>query len=209
MYTKDHISNIESKTDLISFFKGDCSSRVVSYMYMASNETDHSKSDDLNCIGANNEVSFYIHKTPSYLSNEILKGSNLSPVSINLDLIWNSKFENKPTFPRTHYSKVQKWVGHIIDIKEDTFIAELEDITTPGTLEVVEFEKSDVSPDEIKFIQIGAGFYWSIGQANINGQRAKQSILIFQKGVNFSSSDVDVIEERVQELYSGFNWDIK
>src|SRR5450432_3570477 len=69
-----------------------------------------------------------------------------------------------------HFSKTQRWVGHISKIGKTDFEAKLEDLTNPGTYEIAEFDLEEISPEDRLLVQRGATFYWSIGYSHDNGQ---------------------------------------
>ncbi len=109
---------------------------------------------------------------------------------------------------RKYYSNTQKWVGHILEIKEDLIIAKLNDINNPTTYEIAEFEKREIPFEDRELISIGAGFYWSLGYANDNGQIEKKSLIRFQRTKEWEEKDVDNIVDDVEDLYNKLKkWD--
>lgn len=103
---------------------------------------------------------------------------------------------------------LQKWQGYInqVDFDERKFEAILNDITDEGTKEIAEFDFSDVSPDDRKLIEDGAVFYWSIGYSNYNGQTKKESLLRFQRVVEWSEEDYNIASDSASDLNKKLNF---
>jgi len=111
------------------------------------------------------------------------------------------KSKNKVNYSIT----LQKWKGHVTEIKESSFTAELQDLTNPGTKEIAKFDFDDISPDDKKLIGIGAVFYWSVGYRNENGQTIKESIIRFQRLVDWNESDFNKAADRASYLEKNLN----
>lgn len=119
-----------------------------------------------------------------------------------------SKFEPLLKGKINNYSTtLQKWQGYVkqVDYDEGKFEAILNDMTEGGTNEIAEFDFNDVSPDDRKLIQDGAVFYWSIGYSNHNGQTKKESLLRFQRVVEWSEEDYDIASDRASDLNENLN----
>lgn len=119
-----------------------------------------------------------------------------------------SKFEPLLKAKINNYSTtLQKWQGYVkqVDYDERKFEAILNDMTEGGTNEIAEFDFNDVSPDDRKLIQDGAVFYWSIGYSNHNGQTKKESLLRFQRVVEWSEEDYDIASDRASDLNENLN----
>ena len=115
--------------------------------------------------------------------------------------------ENK-NFSRAYYTKTQKWIGHVINFNEKAFTARLIDLTIGGTDEIGEFELDEISIDDIKLIKKGASFYWSIGYAHsLNGQVTKESLLRFQRVVDFTNDDIDEALDRANDMIKNIKWE--
>ncbi len=106
---------------------------------------------------------------------------------------------------RKYFSKIQKWVGHIIDFNDEVITAKLNDINNPTTYEIAEFDVDEVPPEDREFISNGAGFYWSLGQVNDNGQIEKKSLIRFQRTKPWEESDINEIIDSADELYHKLN----
>lgn len=99
---------------------------------------------------------------------------------------------------------IQNWLGHITKINSTFFWAELQDLIKPGTIEIGRFEISTVSPDDRKLIKMGAAFYWNISVKMNKGQLSKESIIRFQRLVDWNESDFDNAIDRSSRLFDKF-----
>lgn len=102
---------------------------------------------------------------------------------------------------KNYSSNLQSWRGHIIEKKYSSFIAELEDLTCQGTKEIAEIEFSNVSPDDRSLLDLGAVFYWNIGTKMNRGQISKESIIRFQRVIDWQEEDYDNASDRASELF--------
>lgn len=110
----------------------------------------------------------------------------------NFDLSSINQHYNHFRDTQNYSRKTQRWQGYILELNSDRFVAKLEDLTKPGgTYEILEFDLSDVSPDDLPLVQIGSIFYWSIGSVMTNGQLKRQSILRFKRVALWSELDYD------------------
>lgn len=175
--------------------------------------------------------SWHVEDNPTELSTEnypdaIIEGSILNGVKRNLFRIEKPEFfdldlatENKEDslgdvkqfygFKNSNYysKKMQRWIGHVTKVDDSKFYSSLDDLTNPGTHEIAEFDISDVSPEDTKLLQKGAIFYWSIGDTMSNGQLKKESIIRFKRSSQWSSIDIDSIEDRAERIVQNISWD--
>ncbi len=100
--------------------------------------------------------------------------------------------------------KVQNWIGHVIEVDNDTFCAELTDLTNGGTKEIGEFDILQVSHEDRDLLKVGAAFYWSIGYSVQNGQSRTESFLRFQRLINWTEEDYDDAADNAESMYSKF-----
>src|SRR5690606_14956573 len=92
--------------------------------------------------------------------------------------------------------KTQRWEGYVTEIHETGFTARLEDLTNPGTHEVITFDLEDISPDDESLLKLGATFYFSIGYVLNNGQREKTSLLRFKRIAEWTEDEFDSAIDR-------------
>lgn len=114
--------------------------------------------------------------------------------------------QNKTQFK--NYSKtLQSWIGHVVEIKDDVFIAELIDKTNGGTKEIAEFEMDSVSPSDIPLLKLGSSFYWSISKKNLNGQIINESFIRFQRVINWTFDDIDRVNEKTNNFLNNIKFE--
>lgn len=129
--------------------------------------------------------------------------------------IQKSQLFNAPKFSkdytaltaRKYFTGAQRWLGHILDIKENFFTAQLIDLNDTTTYEIGEFEFKEISQDDIELVTIGASFYWSIGYSDYNGQKEKKSLIRFQRINPWKEKDYDEAKDRADSLFIGLNWE--
>ena len=146
--------------------------------------------------------------------NEV-RSLGVSEVNDSSSLPWSGKNINTPPFHisrsieylKNYSNNLQSWVGHVVEIKDLTFVAELDDLTNPGTKETAEIEFSSVSPDDCSLVELGAVFYWSIGAKMNRGQISKESIIRFQRVSAWEENEYDSAADRASDLFKSINFE--
>lgn len=118
----------------------------------------------------------------------------------NIDSIFD--IANKNTYSK----KVQSWKGVVSEVKENSFVARLEDLTNGGTDEMGEFDISEVTPDDLKLLKRGGIFYWSVGLYMEYGQSERKSSLRFQRLVHLDMEELDAIADNVKMKYENLKF---
>jgi hypothetical protein len=113
---------------------------------------------------------------------------------------------NKISASLNHTYMTQRWVGHVIEIKDKKFKARLEDLTQPGTSEIGVFDIQDAF-DEKDMIKLGAIFYFSVGYEVSRGQYSKQKFLRFQRLSEWTVTDYDNAIDRAARIDSNLKWE--
>lgn len=107
-----------------------------------------------------------------------------------------------------YFSKTQKWIGNVIEIKGDEFTAKLIDQTNGGTNEIAEFSINDVSFDDRELLRLGSTFYFSIGyNSSSNGQISKSSVMRFQRLVKWEESNYDSALQAAEDAMNNLMWE--
>ncbi|MCS4434210.1 hypothetical protein [Aquiflexum gelatinilyticum] len=115
---------------------------------------------------------------------------------------FESKFMiNDLRFSKNYSTVLQSWKGVVIEINEGSFVGELEDLTLGGTKEIADFDLDTVSPDDKKLVQLGAAFYWNVGYRMTNGQITKESLIRFQRLIDWDLDDYNIAADRASELF--------
>jgi hypothetical protein len=110
-------------------------------------------------------------------------------------------------FSKNYTKALQSWKGIVAEIGDGFFVGELEDLTNGGTKEIAEFDLETVSPDDKKLVQLGAAFYWNIGYRMNNGQITKESLIRFQRLIDWDSDDFDKACDRANELFENLKFE--
>ena len=97
---------------------------------------------------------------------------------------------------------LQRWVGRVEFVKNDTFCAFLVDAMNSGNpAEEVELECREVSESDRPLLAEGATFYWSIGYRDTQeGQRERISTIRFARQPRLSEVDQKQIFEEADRL---------
>lgn len=103
---------------------------------------------------------------------------------------------------KKYYKKVQNWQGVVTEIRGESFKARLDDLTSGGTNELVEFDKEEVSPSDFHLLHEGALFYWSVGRYMENGQSVNRSDIRFQRLITLNEDDINQATDNVEKNYS-------
>ncbi len=99
----------------------------------------------------------------------------------------NESFELKPVLPplsqnyNSWFNVIQSWEGTVVEISDQSFEAELVDLSNRGAKETVEIEIDDVSEEDRSLIVKGSIFYMSFGKEVLNGQISNTSIIRFRR----------------------------
>ena len=80
------------------------------------------------------------------------------------------------TLPRYQFILKQKWVGYVIDVSNDTFLARLITIVGEGSEIEAEIFLEEVDERDHPLIRPGATFYWSIGYNDTSGRQRVSEI---------------------------------
>ena len=136
----------------------------------------------------------------------LLQGTS-SAKNVQEDSIKSSIEEGDLKFSKNYSNSLQSWKGNVVSIEDEFFVAELEDLTHGGTREIAEIELMSVSPDDQNLVQIGAAFYWNIGYKMNQGQITKESIIRFQRLINWDEEDYNNAADRASDLFDNINID--
>jgi hypothetical protein len=105
-------------------------------------------------------------------------------------------------------SDVIRWKGYITEIENDTFFANLEDLSDKNSYEVGEFKVNDIPNEDKDLFRLGAVFYLSVGYIkDRTGQVKKQKLLRFQRLPKWSEEEEDMNMDKARELFETITWD--
>lgn len=104
---------------------------------------------------------------------------------------------------------LQEWEGYVTEIREDTFVARLIDVSASQNVEeeVADFLISDLSHDDLFLLKEGAVFRWVIGyQRRRSGQKIRASQIVFRRLPAWSKRDLQRSQAHARELSSRLTW---
>ena len=103
---------------------------------------------------------------------------------------------------------LQEWEGTVIERREGAVRVRLADKTRQGTDEEAEILIDEISPQDRDLVKPGAVFYWTIGYFDSgNGQRVRQSSIIFRRLPIWTKGDFRLVRGRVRETKALFGWE--
>lgn len=112
----------------------------------------------------------------------------------------------KPSPSQETFFALQRWEGVVTECRDDTFLARLTDLTAEGPAEEVELPLTDVSPEDLPLVELGAVFYWSIGYRDeSSGRRLRASTLRFRRLPVWSEHELEAAAERAAEIARVFD----
>lgn len=114
----------------------------------------------------------------------------------------------KPIKNQSKFTALQKWEGFVLEVGEETFTARLVDLKNKGIEEEAEIYISEVTDEDYPLLKPGAIFYWSIGYYDhYSGQRFNTGMIRFRRLPGFSKQEIDLAQEKAQEIRRLFGWD--
>lgn len=105
---------------------------------------------------------------------------------------------------------LQEWEGYVTKIKEDTFEAELVDLTSIDKpyQERAIIEKKELSLDSLELLKDGAVFRWSIGYEILSGgTKQRVSRIVFRRIPAWSKIDLEEAKEVAKSIISEVKWE--
>lgn len=109
---------------------------------------------------------------------------------------------------RAQFLALQEWEGTVIERREGAVRVRLADKTRHGTDEEAEILIDEISPQDRDLVKPGAVFYWTIGYFDSgNGQRVRQSSIVFRRLPVWTKGDFRLVRGRVRETKALFGWE--
>lgn len=160
---------------------------------------------ELNSIITNNSEEFIYNNSNEQKGNrqtntqdEILK---YEPVVPNIII-------DKNVVKQNNFVSLQKWEGYVVNVVGSIINVRVIDLTNDGTEEFAELYFDDIPDDDKELVVTGAVFYWSIGYLNtISGQRIRSSIIKFRRLPQWTSSELENIKHRVDDIKEKLRWE--
>ena len=107
------------------------------------------------------------------------------------------------TLPLERVRVLQQWEGVVTDVTNDSFFADLQDLSDSShPLEVVEIPIDEVSEDDRPLLVEGAVFYWSIGhETSAGGTLRRMSEIRMRRMPRWTKRDIQNVAKRAEELF--------
>ncbi len=139
-------------------------------------------------------------------TNKTYRATNEELKPIDFNFAHNPLINN--IIDKSYFLISQKWIGNVIEINKNGFVAKLIDKTNNGTYEIGEFEMKEVSDDDIPLLKIGSTFYFNIGfRKDKNGQKSKSNILRFQRLANWTEDEMFNAIDSANQLNESIKWE--
>jgi hypothetical protein len=91
-------------------------------------------------------------------------------------------YHETKTGRRSQFTCMQKWRGVVLQVREDCFLARLEDIKSTEDDEEAEILLQEISEEDFPLLKPGSVFYWNIGyHTDPAGQRKRSSLIRFRR----------------------------
>ncbi len=114
----------------------------------------------------------------------------------------------KPVKTLSKFIALQKWEGFVLEVGEETFTARLVDLKNRGIEEEAEIHLTEITQEDYPLLKPGALFYWSIGYFDhYSGQRFNTGMIRLRRLPGFSKQEIDLAQEKAEEIRRMFGWD--
>lgn len=112
--------------------------------------------------------------------------------------------------PTRRFEVLQQWEGTVTDADDDTFWADLRDLTTPSSpTEIVEVPVAEIAVSDRTLLQPGSVFYWSVGyETTPGGQIRRVSEIRLRRTPMWTQRGLDSVRLRGQQLFEQFCGDL-
>jgi len=146
--------------------------------------------------------------------NDLLDKSNKSDTQATTTQYYQKAKKDVPLFllenklsKMNSFRSLQKWEGVVLEVNEDTFRAELFDLTNKGYREEAEIFIEEISPDDRVFLTAGNKFYWHIGYYDrVSGERTRESFIRFVRLPKWSKLEIKLANLEADKLQKELNW---
>lgn len=113
-----------------------------------------------------------------------------------------------PDHSVTRFAELESWVGVVLSVEEDAFVAELQSNKPDTHPEEAEFGFDEVGDYDRDLVTEGSIFYWTIGyRQEGSGPRRRTSMLVFRRLPAYSASELVAARDRARALKREFGWD--
>ena len=105
------------------------------------------------------------------------------------------------------FISLQKWEGVVIEVRKDSFLSRLHDLTEKNPEEEAEFPLEEVTDEDKKLVKPGAIFYWNIGYLDSRtGQRKRESIIRFRRLPAWRKEEIEAFKHEAKHIQDTIGW---
>lgn len=98
----------------------------------------------------------------------------------------------------------QLWEGTVTELHDGGFVAILNDKTNPSNPDEqasFDFENSEISPEDVKLVQLGSSFYWILGnERTVGGEVRNVSVVQFRRVPAWTKQKLAEAEAKAKQL---------
>ncbi|MBI4337171.1 MAG: hypothetical protein HY683_05000 [Chloroflexi bacterium] len=98
------------------------------------------------------------------------------------------------------FNAIQKWIGYVTEVREETFKARITTLVGEGRIQDVEIYAEEVDQDDRPLIKQGAAFYWSIGYLDRPSGRHRSSILRFRRLPVWTGTEMETVKDTIENF---------
>jgi len=113
-------------------------------------------------------------------------------------------FPPQPRAVKEYFKALQKWKGVVVEVRQDTFLAQLVSIDENSSQEA-EIYIEEVGQEDRTLIESGAVFYWTIGYLNKPSGTLGASIIRFRRLPTWTKRELEVADAKANDLRELFD----
>lgn len=108
-----------------------------------------------------------------------------------------------------HYELLQLWEGYVLSVSDNEFQARIIDKTIPeNPEEEVVLPIKEVTEEDIKLLEEGAVFYWSIRYVDRPGEgRSRDSLIRLRRLPSITRKEIEIAKSEAKNLAALFSTD--
>jgi hypothetical protein len=102
---------------------------------------------------------------------------------------------------------LHKWQGQVLAVDAESFQVQLFDPSEPELIEKATFQKTEMSPENLRYLRPGATFYWFVGFRDLpNGVRKRESEIWIKRGGRMDKEKYAHELTEVRKLWGAIEW---
>ena len=145
---------------------------------------------------------------PASVTGCLSDGSLVDSDEARAQVISLPKFNAVPKMLRSPFFVLQEWECVVTEVKDDTFVASLLDVTKKRTVEdeEAEFFIDDLTDDNKRQLKPGAVFRWIIGYRSIAGTKERSSKIVFRRLPEWTQRDLALARNKAHDISESITW---